>query len=95
MDHAKRFQSFWNHVGMASSTDGDRRRNVRSREGIVFGDNFTQILLEAQPPQHLPDHQTPAAALFRFHFDPILSFNVWLNSFYLSMFGRTFFQLEP
>ena len=95
MDHAKRFQSFWNHVGMASSTDGDRRRNVRSREGIVFGDNFTQILLEAQPPQHLPDHQTPAAALFCFHSDPILSFNVWSNSFFLSMFGRTFFQLEP
>ena len=93
MNHEKVFQSFSKRVGMAS-TDGDRR-NVHSREGIVFGDNFTQILLEAQPPQHLPDHQTPAAALFRFHSDPILSFNFWSNCFYLSMFGRTFSQLVP
>ena len=52
-------------------TDGDRR-NVHSGRGIVFGDNFTQILLAATA-EHLPDRQTPA--LFRFHSDLILTFN--------------------
>ena len=75
MNHANMFQSFWEHAG-TGSTDGDSRRNVRSREGIVFGDNFTQILLAATA-EHLPDRQTPAAPLFRFHSDPILSFNVF------------------
>ena len=52
-------------------TDGDRR-NVHSGRGIVFGDNFTQILLAATA-EHLPDRQTPA--LFRFHSDLILTYN--------------------
>ena len=58
MNHEKVFQSFSKRVGMAS-TDGDRR-NVHSREGIVFGDNFTQILLAATA-EHLPDRQTPVS----------------------------------
>ena len=70
----------------------NEQRNVHSRrQGIVFGDNFTQILLAATA-EHLPLNSQTPATLFRFHSDLILCFfigiflfNVRLNCLHLDL----------
>ena len=60
----------------------NEQRNVHSsrRQGIVFGDNFTQILLAATA-EHLPLNSQTPATLFRFHSNLILCFFIWIFLF--------------